>query len=259
MFQLHKWFADCVTSDGEAVVVYLATLRWGLLRLSLASVLRHRDGTTTTRTRLGRWPAPTGGDDERAIAVPRLGVRGSWRGRVRSEARELWRSPHGAVTWSCQLPQARVELELGGERIAGTGYVEHLALDVAPWRLPIDELRWGRWHGAGSSLVWIQWRGAQPLRLCLRDGEAIACGEIGDDGFTFANGERLALANTSTLRDGRLGRTVLARGLLRLLPLPRAVRAMHETKWLAAGTLTAPGTSTPPANGFALHEVVRWA
>ncbi|MCA8963334.1 MAG: hypothetical protein H6838_13665 [Planctomycetes bacterium] len=256
MFRLHKWFFDCVTPQGEALVVYVATLRWGIVRLGYSATLSHRGGGTRSRTRIGRAPAPQRLDDGFALTVPRLDLRGTWRGALRSQARELWRSPRGVVTWNCHLPSAEVEVQFAGRRLLGTGYVEHLALEVAPWFLPIDELRWGRWHGGGRSVVWIQWRGPHPLRLCLVDGEPVEAGPVEDEGFDLGDGMQLRLGAGTVLRTGELGRTVLAEHVLRWLPLPRAVKNMQETKWLARGTLI-DGDAT--IDGAALHEVVRWA
>jgi hypothetical protein len=256
VFRLHKWFLDCVTPSGDAVVVYSARLHWGVLRLGCASVLVHRGGRTTSRTRILRPPMPQVTANGIAIAAPRLGIHGTWRGAPQSRPRELFRSPRGSVAWNCHLPQAEVELQCDGQSLRGTGYVEHLALDVAPWQLPIDELHWGRWHGGGRSLVWIQWRGPHPLRLCLFDGDEVAAQHIDTDGVQFGAGHRLALTAKCVLRAGELGRTVLAERALRWLPLPRAIRAMQETKWVARGTLT---TDRGEIDGTALHEVVRWA
>lgn len=257
MFRLHKWFLDCVTPAGDALVVYAATLRWGLLRVGYSATLARQAGENVTRTRFGRPPQPVADGTGCDLAAPRLGLRGRWTGAVHGERRQLWRSPRGAVTWHCLLPQATVRLELDGRPWQGSGYVEHLALDVAPWHLPIEELRWGRWHGDGHSLVWIQWQGPHPLRLCLRNGREVAAGPIDDGGFDLADGGRLQLAPPVVLRDGPLGRTVLAQRLLRWLPLPRGVRAMQETKWLARGTFADGGGER--REGMALHEVVRWA
>jgi hypothetical protein len=256
LFRLRKWFLDCVTPGGEALIVYVAVLRWGLLRLGYSATLHCRAGVVAQSTRIGRPAAPSLAADCIDFADARLGVRGRWRGARQTEERVLWSSPRGDVRWHCHLPMAAVELELAGRTLHGTGYVEHLALEVAPWHLPIEELRWGRFHGGRRSLVWIQWSGPAPLRLCLLDGQVVAATAIDDEGLRLASGERLQFAAPQVLRDGALGRTVLAQRLLRWLPLPRAVRAMRETKLLAPGSLHG---ANGVATGTALHEVVRWA
>jgi len=255
LFRLHKWFLDCATETGEVLIVYAATLRWGLLRLGYSATLHHTAGVTRTTTRLGRPAVPQLDAHGITFADPRLAVRGTWRGARSTQERVLWAGPRGEVRWHDHLPMAQVELEFAGRHLRGTGYVEHLALEVAPWHLPIEELRWGRFHGGGRSLVWIQWSGPVPLRLCLLDGAVVEASPIGDDGFALASGERLRLGPPQVLRDGRLGKTVLAQRLLRLLPLGRSVRAMRETKWLARGVFE---NALGELEGTALHEVVRW-
>lgn len=257
MFRLHKWFLDCTTPTGEVLIVYVASLRWGMLRLGYLATLWQRpdEVAATTRARLGRHPGPQFDSSGCTLAAPRLGVVGRWRASPAAREHTLWQGPRGTVRWHCHLPLAAAQVEFGGRTLKGTGYVEHLALEVAPWHLPIRELRWGRFHGGDRSLVWIQWLGPVPLRLCLRDGVEVLAEPIGDDGFALTTGERLRLGSPRVLRDGRLGRTVLAERLLRWLPLPRSVRAMQETKWLSPAVLESKDGSCA---GTALHEVVRW-
>lgn len=255
MFRLHKWYLDCVDARGDVVIVYAATLRWGVVRLTYSAVLGQLGGRAIAATHMRRSMPPTLAGDGIWLADDRLGVAGQWRGPRGMAERTLWQSPHGNVRWHCHLPQADVRLSYRGHQLRGTGYVEHLALDVAPWRLPIDELRWGRFHAGTRSLVWIEWRGRAPLRLCLRDGVPVEIGAVGERGFDLPDGG-LQLAEPTVLRDGQLGKTVLAERLLRWLPLPRSVRTMRETKWLANGSWR---EGDRVLAGQAVHEVVRWS
>ena len=50
-------------------------------------------------------------------------------------------------------------------REEGTGYAERLELSIRPWRLPIRELRWGRFVSEGASMAWIDWQGADPTEV----------------------------------------------------------------------------------------------
>ena len=60
--------------------------------------------------------------------------------------RRLFESADGIVDWTCEMPRARTRI---GE-VCGDGYAEVLHMTVPPWKLPIDELRWGRFHGQGA-------------------------------------------------------------------------------------------------------------
>ena len=256
-FRLHKWFLDCVTDEGDALIVYAATLRWGWLRLGYSATLARsgRDGSVHTATRLGRPACPTRSDQGLTFADPRLGVHGEWLGLDGPGEIALHENAHGLVRWHCHLPKADVALHHRGRSLRGQGYVEHLALEIAPWHLPIQTLRWGRLHAGTRSLVWIQWEGPNPLRLVLADGAEVAAGPIDDAGFTLGDGSRIELGAPAVLRSGELGRTVLTSRLLRWLPLPRSVRTLEETKMLAPARLHSASSTVA---GTALHEVVRW-
>jgi hypothetical protein len=257
VFGLDKWYGDCVTSGGDVLIVYAARVRLGHVRFGCSSILGRIGPLDVTATHVGRVRLPSLDESSHSFEDAALGVRGTWRGTTNADERTLWSGHTGSVRWHPVLLTAQVELTLRGQRLTGVGYLERLRLDVAPWRLPIEELRWGRFHGAGRSVVWIEWRGLAPLRLCLVDGVEIEVGELRDDGFELADGARLELAPRAVLRDGKLGQTVLRQRLLRWLPLPRSIRAMHETKWLASGSYT--DRSGVTSTGSAIHEVVRWA
>jgi hypothetical protein len=132
-----------------------------------------------------------------------------------------------------------VSLNIAGRPVTGLGYVEVLTLTLPPWRLPIDELRWGRFCAADGGAVWIEWRGPHPLKLGLLDGAPAP----------FMP-ERLGLRDHRVLRSGRIGETALAM-IPRLDRLPGRVLGLSETKWLSRGALAG-------SEGWAIHEVVRW-
>jgi hypothetical protein len=254
-FRLSKWYLDLVTHDGEAFVAYHATLAWHGLAARWASVL-HRglagETHTVTSARAGRAPAIVEGSvlfESRTLALA-----GRWEPLEREHEAELFRSHEGHVLWRCVAPRARVELTpADGMPRAGLGYAEELELTVAPWTLPIDELLWGRFENDATSLVWIEWRGPEPRKLVLSGGAVVEHAEILDDAVLLGGGERLVLSDRVTLREGRIGRTVLA-ALPRARRLPGALLAAEETKWRSRGTLTDARGAT--ASGWAIHERV---
>lgn len=255
-FRLVKWYLDLVSSEGEAFIGYAADLRWGALRLRYAATLAGRaPGPFRTTTHLFGAALPEERGEVVRWQVGARGPRGEWTRRLAGPDLALLDGPDGAVRWSCRhaasAGRARVA---GGPEVSGLGYVEHLELTLPPWRLPLRELRWGRFVSERAALAWIEWRGPSPRLLVLRDGVPAATARVSDDAVE-ADGARLAFADTCTLRDGELGATVLRGVPLLRRALPPAALGTHETKWLSRGTLALPGGGRE--QGWAIHERVR--
>jgi hypothetical protein len=256
VFRLTKWYLDCVAADGTAVVAYWARLAWGVVRLRYAATLICRAGRTreAATLRAGREPGP--GPGGLAWRCGPLGVAGDWRALDPPVRRTLLASGDGDVEWHCLLPRARARVALpGGVVVEGLGYVERLDLTLRPWRLPVRELRWGRFLAENAGAVWIEWRGPRPLGLLCVNGSEVGGAEVGDAGLAWPGG-RLELEPGAVLRDGALGATALARVPLLAWLAPRAVRQTHERKWLRRGRLV--GDDRQVETGWAIDEVVRF-
>ncbi len=256
MFRMRKWYADCVAADGTAVVAYWARLSWGVLRLRYAATLARRDGAVSEAATLRAGPEPRPEPGGIAWRCGRLGIEGHWQALGPPVRRTLLASGEGSVEWSCLLPRARGRVTLpDGAAVEGLGYVERLDLTLRPWRLPIRELRWGRFLSDGAGVVWIEWRGPRPLTLLSVNGSDADGAEVGDNAVAWRAG-RLELEPGSVLREGALGTTALARVPLVPLLAPRAVREMHECKRLRRGRLV--GGDGSVETGWAIDEVVRF-
>jgi hypothetical protein len=153
------------------------------------------------------------------------------------------------------MPRARATLALGERRLTGWGYVEHLDLTLRPWRLPIDELRWGRFASAAGGIVWIHWLGAHPLSLVLVNGREVTDTQISESAIRWRGGS-LHLLPGRTLRRGPLGSTVLRSAPLLNAMAPRAARALDEHKIVSRAELSLSGA--PVSSGWSIHESVRF-
>lgn len=313
---LTKYYLDLVTESGEVFVWHWATLRvCGPVRLGHVSELAWRPRST----RLGsapacesRWssrvgPAPTTDDaaetafgksnlDSGSLAwtCPALDLAGCWTRLVSGPTLELLPESPGAIRWSCLHAASGVEVRRCGEVLRGHGYVERLDLTIAPWRLPIETLRWGRLVtasrsgvntdagvGAGSgadhrpcSVVWIAWDGPRTQRIVVEDGRLVPSTEIAaiDDDHVAWTGVQLELDATASLRDQPLCDAL--HGGLRWLgrALPRRLRRAREHRWLSGATLhrcrTSRDTTSSPMrsprahdldqHGLAMHECVQF-
>lgn len=256
LFQLDKWYFDCVTDAGDAIVLYRASLKWGILRLSYGAVLYHpRRGDSLHRYTLR--PGTEANVDDNAIqwVCPRLAVAGVWIPGAPGFKCKLLDSADGAIHWHCLAPQAYADVRLGSDRLTGRGYVEQLTMTVTPWRLPFSELKWGRFVGRNDSLVWIQWLGPTIRTWVWLNGTEHLHGSVIDERIELPHEHvALNLQNDAVLRTGLLSSTAL-RSIRALTCLMPQWRGAHETKWLAHGTLNRPGGAD---TGWAIHESVRW-
>jgi hypothetical protein len=255
VFQLNKWYMDCVAPDGTAVIAYWAWVKWGLLRLRYAAVLVCRNGKVSEASTLfaGKEPHLSGGG--LSWQCPRLKVEGRWQPTDQPVSSTLLTSDRGNVVWHCHLPRASARVILGGIAMEGLGYAERLDMTLRPWHLPIQELCWGRFLSSGAGVVWIEWRGPHPLTLLTVNGTIQSEGTVGDRKAAWTTG-RLELESGLILRDGQLGTTALARVPLVKYLIPRSVRDVHECKWLRRGSIMMDDGKVE--TGWAIDEIVRF-
>jgi hypothetical protein len=254
VFSLRKWYLDCVAESGDLCIAYRAELRVvGAGKLTAASFLRFDEqGGLRTRWTVRSCPEPSG-QDVLTWEAPALGVAAQFRRIDPSCGMTLLDGPDGAVRWTCLHPRADVEMRIAGGVLRGAGYAEVLELTVPPWKLPIDELRWGRLLTRSHGLVWIEWRGPHPQRIVLLDGRLVEA-EIEEHGLR-ADGAQAVLGEPRVLRAGRIGETVLSAvpGLEQFVP--GRILGLAETKWRSRGRLR---VGSSEEEGWAIHELVRW-
>jgi hypothetical protein len=257
-FELSKWYADCTTDAGEALIIYHAQLRWRTPTIHYSNLLVHEPGRPArSQFSLRNQPAPIH-KDEIKWKSPAWNAEGSWRKTGPAVREILFDSATGFVEWNCVAPRSSAEARIGEGRLyRGDGYVEHLRLTVPPWRLPIRQLRWGRFVNARDALVWIDWRGCYNKQVVYYNGSPVSAHAITDDEIVLADGGAvLSLDTSTTLREGALGATVLSvlPNLQRLFPA--RILGVRECKWLSRAVLRRPGQAD--SVGMAIHEVVEW-
>lgn len=210
-FQLTKWYLDAVSATGEAFIVYWAELRWRRLSGHYAAVLSLEDGAPHERASLLPGPAPGLGPDSVSFSCPTLEVDGRWSGPLAAAGPQtLLERGDGALVWECLQPLAGVELRLEDRVVHASGYTERVTLSLPPWELPIDELRWGRAHAGGRSVVWVDWTGEPEVHLVLVDGVPRAGARASAEGVR-AEGLRLSFGAPRSLRTGPLASSTVGR------------------------------------------------
>lgn len=250
-----KWYLD-VAAERRAAIGYWASLHYRDLRVVWQSMTSYAPEEPPSHS----WSILRGAEPRRVAAsvawtCKPLRTHFEVDSEVASLSERLWTDDEGSgtVDWCCEVPvgMARVKLP-DGSTLAGTGYAERITMTVVPWRLPIRELRWGRWsdHGARRSLVWIEWRGPQPRTWVYLDGQRVD-GVITDDAVV-GDGFELQLARVFMLESRALAEVLDGLPMLSKV-VPATLRDMRESRWFSEGKLCTGGNSI---GGRAIHETV---
>ena len=189
-----------------------ATLSWQPLSVHYESMLVHpgQHGTRASVSLHASAPSLSAGLLEWHSAG--LGLTGTWRASSAPAVRTLFSSPEGEVVWACHIPHAHAHVHFdNGMEYTGLGYAEHLLLTIAPWRLPIATLRWGRFLSERESLVWIDWQGPSAQTIVYRNSEPVHAAGIADDRVELSGGARLTLDRSQVLPHGPARRHRAAR------------------------------------------------
>ncbi len=254
-FLFRKWYMDSISDAGFATVFYSADLSWRKTRLAYTSYLTgSASEKAQTRTSIRKAQAPDLTEDNIRWQSKALSCSGEWLYRAERQIApiQLFENKRGKVLWHCRIPSASATTRIGKQLHTGFGYVEYLEMTIPPWRLPLSELRWGRFVSSRHSLVWIDWQGSHPLSLIFLDGKQIP-GVVSDVSVCWSDG-KLTLQPETLLRGGPLVKTALTRvpGIRRLLP-KKALQS-EEYKWFSQGSLQ---LGNSKINGWILYEIVR--
>lgn len=255
--ELTKWYADCVTERGDLAIVYSAELRLASVPVHYeALLLKEAGGVAKTSYSLRRNALPRMEDGCVRWESREWAAKGVWQADAEAQSERLYATEGGELVWNCVAPRAVGRVELAGREMQGWGYAEELRLTIAPWKLPIKRLRWGRFVNATDALVWIDWEGSYSTRVVIVNGERVEADCVSDDEVALGAAGVLQLGAREVVREGELGKTALAvfPGLRTMFP--SSVLGMRECKWVSRAVLRRAGSED--SVGWAVHEVVEW-
>lgn len=254
-FRLTKHYLDCIGPEGDVVIGYAATLAWGPLTLRYAAVLEcSAAGVRRERSTWHGVTDPAAGGDRVQWACEGLGVHGEWVSDVAPAELRLLEDGPRHIHWHGVAPRARVELETGGRRVRGTGYVERLELTIEPWRLPFDTLYWGRFHAPDEVAYWIAWEGATRLCRIRHDDRWLEHGDFAGEVLRLGDDIELSPHEKRVVHEGPVIAAVA--GLPQLLRrIPPAFASAKEVKWVSQASLRTPCSTS---RGWLLHETVHF-
>jgi hypothetical protein len=245
MFELSKWYGDCISESGDVRIAYSARVRYGHLSFSYSSLL---DGETAAHSiRRARIK-----DEGQTLSWEAPGLSASWMRQDEELRAAVFESEAGTVVWRCVIPKGRAAMN----GVRGLGYAEHLRMTIAPWNLPLRTLRWGRFLTPQTTLIWIDWAGPFATRIVFLNGRRVLAETLDDRGLLLDNEVRISFDQAHVVRRGSLGSTVFKAvpGIGRIAPA-RMFR-VDECKWKSRAEMQSPGA--PAEAGWCIHEVVNW-
>lgn len=253
-FALTKWYLDVVSADGRVAIAYWAALQAGAVSLQWHCLSQFAPGESPReQTSLHHAAEPQCVAHHLQADNPHLEWNAVYGQRGGAPPIALLDSPDGGITWQCHAA-ADARFRAGAEVLDGTGYVERLQLTLPPWRIPIDELRWGRWisDDLSRSTVWIDWRGPEPRRWVIENGTVTSSSVLTDHDIRTTH-TALTLDAPRVLHERAVGTVVRSiAGLARLVgtqPLQWSERKMlSRARWT--------GDAASSTDGWAIHEVV---
>ena len=257
-FTLTKWYFDCVAPNGRVVIGYWASLAWSRFAFTWQTVVLYQTGRSPTRrSTLVPAPPPSVGGDTITWRAPALGCVIDVESRQRPIEERLLDDGTGIVDWRAEAPAAFVSVELRGfVPVQGSGYAERILITVPPWRLPIRELRWGRWLDAASSrsVVWIDRRGEYPRTWVFVDGNMATSAVVTDEGVCAGN-VKVVVGERRTLEAPAFSQIAAAIPSLQAV-VPKSLLALRQTRWCSNSTLQEGNDAA--LSGRAIHEVVEF-
>lgn len=251
---LEKWYADWVDHLGQPHILYLARLRVGPALLGYGATLGQQQHARARMLWCDKhMPLPR--VDAQSVHWPAAANHGplQWCAAHRHSPHILWQQQAGRVVWEPIVRNGWVHSQNG--QCLGRGYVERLVLDVAPWKLGLRILKWGRFCGARHSLIWIEWQGSHPLQLALLDGCEESLHSVDRLQVCTATA-RLEMHAVQPIVHESLGTGALQQlGNWRRLARPAFLQGV-ENKWVAQAQLHVHGQVAD--SGHVIYEEVQW-
>jgi hypothetical protein len=259
---LNKWFLDFIGENGEAMIFYAANLNWGPFSVPYTSWIHYDPEKGVNETsRYRKINLPVKDKNQITWNDNSFKIKGLWESRSAPLEARLFDSKEGYLDWRCYQPASDVQLEINNHPLKGKGYAEQLILTVAPWKIPMDELRWGRWISEDDTIVWIEIRKDDKKQWLWVNGEQIEHSYIENDHLEIpVKNLKLRLNHKLLLESEKKISTVMDKlhkylpGFRKIIPI-RFLRS-DEKKWLSNGILHDNYDRT--VNGMAIHEFVNF-
>jgi hypothetical protein len=246
IFHLNKWFLDFIGENGEAMIFYAAKLTWHGWSVSYTSWLQY-DQLPQKKNDIITW-----GDIK-------FGVSGKWKSLANTIQERIFDSEEGFLDWQCFQPSSKVQIKINDRVTEGFGYVEQLILTIPPWKIPMDELRWGHFGSFENNIVWIELREKEKRQWLWLNGEKIENCSIEDEQISIPHKDMVLNLDRAVVLEAEQKIFSVVEKIIRYIPgfkkvMPINFLMADEFKWLSKGELQSKNKVL--SSGIAIHELV---
>ncbi len=254
-FHISKWYLDVCDADGNAFIGYAVKVAWRKITVAYRGyILLDSHGNNITMGKVGDACFPT--KDENSLEWITPEANGTWNGLLHPIEETVSLPDNHNFHWICSQPLSQVKVSVHDKLvIEGNGYAERIELALAPWKLPISRLYWGRFTSERDSVVWIHWQGEMPLTIVYANGKRFSEISIDENGMRFPGGA-VEFHNQKRIRAGKLSETVLKSFAFLKKIFPVKALGIEENKWTCSATFTA--IDGKKISGYCIHEIVNF-
>ncbi len=261
-FHLNKWFLDFIGNNGETMIFYAATLFFKGIVVHYASWIRYdTENGVTVRSHFRNVKLPEKKDKLITWHDDKFKVSGSWQSVTKPLQTRIFDGDDGYLDWNCFQPASSVQLKINDKIIKGQGYAEQLILTTLPWHIPMNDLRWGRFHSLNDTMVWIEQRKEKKQQWLWLNGEKLMNCSIEDDHIASQEKDFVLKLDRGVVLESEKKIFHVVEKLLRYLPgfnqlMPAKFLMATNHKWLSKGEFQHNGH--PVTQGMAIHEWVNF-
>lgn len=259
---LNKWYLDFVGNNGEAMIFYAAKLSWKGFTVNYGSWIYYDpESGAKERSHFRNVNFPEKKDNVITWHDDEFKVSGSWESVAKPLQARLFESDRGYLDWNCFQPASRVQIKIKDKIIEGEGYLEQLILTAPPWHIPMNDLRWGRFHSLYDTMVWIELRKENKQQWLWLNGEKITNCSIEDDHISSSEMNFLLKLDRGVVLESENKIYRVMHKLLQYMPgfnklMPTKFLMAYNHKWLSKGEFQKKGR--PVMHGIAIHEWVNF-
>jgi hypothetical protein len=256
-FRLEKLYLDCIDERGNSFIIYMARLQISYFRIFYSSLI-YSDSTGLTS---GKSSLRKSGMNESGDSIifynNILNIEGKWE-RV-DDPIPLFHytdKNNNELLWNCHHPKAIADIKFKGSSFRGFGYAETLMLTIQPVKLPLNELRWGRFLSDHYTITWINWKGVHPVNKLFFNGVEYTDSIFEEERIIFAGGAYVLCFNEIfVIRKGRLANLFSRMPWMKIL-FSASILNTIENKYKAKSILLR--NQEISSSGWSLYEIVIW-